>query len=396
MASSQSHLRASESVLDTEIVSGTRWSLSVLSGDSECLQSVPIGDKPLRIGRHSKSDLVISHPSVSKAHAEILTVGPTIFIRDLDSTNGTFVNGRRLHSLEPLGHGDQIRIERVDIRVEGSEAVTNDTEQTGMGTKISLDHWLTENLDELVRDGGLHMVFQPIVHTGTQRPYGFEALLRTRLAGLESPADLFQLASRIKVAAQVSHTCRMMAATDSGALPRNSVIFLNSSRDEQLDDELLQSLQILRDAFPDLDVVLEIHEGCVTEEQGIRRFYEDVTQLGIRLAFDDFGTGNSRLQELLHVRPAFIKFDRSLIQGLDSAQGHQWLWVQSLVHSVRDLGIQTIAEGVESAAVLDSCQHLGFDLCQGFATGTPEPARHWQQKRDVLRDTRQEFSAYSG
>jgi EAL domain-containing protein (putative c-di-GMP-specific phosphodiesterase class I) len=89
------------------------------------------------------------------------------------------------------------------------------------------------------------------------------------------------------------------------------------------------------------------------------------------LAYDDFGAGQARLNELVEAKPDFLKFDRKLICGLDSANTHRLQLVESLVHMSRQLGIVTLAEGVETAAEADVCRRLGFELMQGYYFGRP-------------------------
>lgn len=366
-----------------------------LSARGEHFPPLHVGETPQRIGRHPRAHLVIAHPGVSKFHLEVLAIGATVFIRDLDSTNGTFVNGRRISGLMSIGSGDEVRVGTVTFRLQREPMDPAESHVISGRTELSLDHWIRESIDELSEGGGLQTVFQPIVHRESNQTVGFEALVRPQIVGLESPEDLFRFAARANLAEQVSRTCRRIAAVDALQLPGECPLFLNTIPEEVLDRQLISSLQDLRSEFPGLPMVIEIHEKCVTEPVQLRRFARELADLGMQLAFDDFGAGNSRLQDLLYVRPEYIKFDHSLVCGLHLRRGRERDWVRSLVQSIRDLGVLTIAEGVESHSSFTACCEMEFDMVQGFAIGVPKPAREWSLPTSTQRDTREELSTIS-
>ena len=93
----------------------------------------------------------------------------------------------------------------------------------------------------------------------------------------------------------------------------------------------------------------------------------------IGLAYDDFGAGQSRLNELAQCPPDYLKFDMSLMRGIDAASPQRQRLLATLVKMVRDLGIHSVAEGVETPAEADACRQMGFDLGQGFFYGRPAP-----------------------
>jgi EAL domain-containing protein (putative c-di-GMP-specific phosphodiesterase class I) len=393
MSSSVFGLTSSEFVVDD--TAALRPPIFIGVGSSgERYPVLQIRDTPQRIGRHPRAHLVIAHPGVSKFHLEVLAISSTVFVRDLDSTNGTFVNGRRIAGLTPIGAGDQVRVGTVTFEVHREPADAGDSIEISGCTELSLDHWIQESLDELASGGGLHVVFQPIVQLDSNQTIGFEALIRSQIAGLESPEDLFRFAARSNVAEKLSHTCRRMAATDAQQLPGECSLFLNTIPEEVLDRRLISSLQELRQEFPDLPIVIEIHEKCVTEPRQLQSFTRVLADLGMQLAFDDFGAGNSRLQDLLCVQPEYIKFDHSLVRDLYLRRGREREWVRTLVQSIRDLGVLTVAEGVESHSSFDACCEMGFDMVQGFAIGVPKRAGEWSLPTSTQRDTVEELSTY--
>lgn len=376
-----SFLKLSESQSENVLIEDDQlpaWELIAVSQAGERLPVIRVNEKPLVIGRKPDCDIVLSDPTVSQNHAEVLTAGPMLFLHDRGSTNGTFVNGIKVRERTQLGDGDQIVIGTFVLQVHVQQFDTVKSSHRGVATVVSLDHWLKNTLEELVQGKDLFTAFQPIQSLKTGKVLGFEALVRSRIIGLETPEELFRLVTKFQRARQLSETCRVMAATEARSLPASTEVFLNTSSAESLDGELLDSLQKVRELQPNLRFVIEIHEDCLTDATQLGPFQERLDDLNMGLAFDDFGVGKSRLQDLLHVRPDYVKFDKALLLESLLFEKQQQAWVRSLVQSVHDLGIKTIAEGVESDEVLNLCKKLGFDLCQGYVIGRPAPVSHWR------------------
>ena len=121
------------------------------------------------------------------------------------------------------------------------------------------------------------------------------------------------------------------------------------------------------------DLVLEIHEASVTNRTVMRELSAAVKDLEIELAFDDFGSGQARLAELIESRPDYVKFDISLIHAIDQADEARRRMIKSLVGMVRDLDIRALAEGIETSSEAEACEEIGFDLAQGYFFGRPTP-----------------------
>jgi EAL domain-containing protein (putative c-di-GMP-specific phosphodiesterase class I) len=96
--------------------------------------------------------------------------------------------------------------------------------------------------------------------------------------------------------------------------------------------------------------------------------------LGMRLAYDDFGAGQSRLMELADVPPDVLKFDMRMIHGLSHASDERQNMVRSLVKIVRSLAVVPLAEGIETGDEAAICRDLGFELAQGYFFGRPTAA----------------------
>ena len=95
-------------------------------------------------------------------------------------------------------------------------------------------------------------------------------------------------------------------------------LFLNTHPRELADRKLGQSLERLRENWPDQALTLEIHESAVTKGSRLAELRLLLRQLDIKLAYDDFGVGESRLNDLAETAPDYVKFDMSLVRDIDS------------------------------------------------------------------------------
>ncbi|MEM8993909.1 MAG: EAL domain-containing protein, partial [Acidobacteriota bacterium] len=173
--------------------------------------------------------------------------------------------------------------------------------------------------------------------------------------------------------ADLSRAMRQRAVQDSSPFEARPVIFVNTHPAEVKGGpgSLLESLAELSASAPHCDLVLEIHEAAVATPHLLRELGEGLSELNIDLAFDDFGTGQARLLELVEVAPRYLKFDRAWISGVDQATSHRIELLSNLVSMVRALGVLTLAEGVENEAEAAVCRDLGFELAQGYHFGRP-------------------------
>jgi EAL domain-containing protein (putative c-di-GMP-specific phosphodiesterase class I) len=334
---------------------------------------------PFSIGRSKSANHVIPTVDVSKLHAEIVSAGDKFRIRDLGSTNGTYVNGQRI-SEQALASGDIVHIAHREFRFvhESLETPSRTDISTTALSKSELPASVLrtcEYLRELLDQEAVRILFQPIIELETGAALGCEALGRGAHAQLMvGPGELFQLAQQCNLAQELSQLLRRVSIREARLLPAGLRIFLNLHPAEAMNEALLDSLTELRDGLRDgQTMVLEVHEEMVTDIPKMQWLRQALQGLGIELAYDDFGAGRARLAELAEAPPNFVKLDRSLVHDLDRATARQEL-IQGLCRGIKDLGIFLIAEGIETPAEQQACQNLGCRFGQGFLLGHPQPA----------------------
>jgi EAL domain-containing protein (putative c-di-GMP-specific phosphodiesterase class I) len=334
---------------------------------------------PFSIGRSKSANHVVSTADVSKLHAEIVSSGEEIRIRDLGSTNGTYVNGERI-SEKRLVSGDIVHIAHREFRFvyESLETPSRTEASTTALSKSELPASrirTSEYLRELLDQEAVRVLFQPIVELPTRVALGYEALGRGAHPQLMvSPTELFRLAEQCHLAPELSRLLRQISVREARALSTGARLFLNLHPAERPDENLLDSLAELQKSLRDgQKMVLEVHEEMITDIRKMQWLRQRLQGLGIELAYDDFGAGRARLAELAEAPPNFVKLDRSLVRGIDQAVSRQEL-IQALCRGITDLGIFLIAEGIETPAEARACRSLGCRYGQGFLLGHPQPA----------------------
>jgi EAL domain-containing protein (putative c-di-GMP-specific phosphodiesterase class I) len=357
------------------------WYLETVS-EGGTLRRVRIGVLPFRVGRRHGLELVLPAESVSKLHAEIYAGGQGLRLRDLGSRNGSFVN-RVLIEDTTLVEGDVVHFADFEFRV-GRSDLSDSKPESGPFIKSTtvavkrpgLPHRFAEGtreLRELLREDQVTMVFQPIVLLARGTVAAYEALGRGLHPGLldKGPLELLQIAESIGREAELSRLFRRKAvelAADRRDLP---TVFLNTHPVELNRPGLLESLDELRKMAPQLELALEIHESVLTRPHQIAELRALLHERNIALAYDDFGAGQARLLELAEAPPHYLKFDHRFISGLDQAPLNRRRLLQSLLSLARELGVKTVAEGIETPAEARVCAEIGFTHAQGFHMGRP-------------------------
>jgi EAL domain-containing protein (putative c-di-GMP-specific phosphodiesterase class I) len=355
------------------------WVLESRVGEDGSLQRTPVQPLPFRIGRSPGLQLVLPSAHVSKAHAEIYTDGLALRVRDLGSRNGTFLN-RDPVADATLHEGDVLHVGDNEFRVArdlpGEDEVGG--ERTLLRTAPLSRHFASGALQvrELIDQGAVTVLFQPLVTLPSARVAAYEALGRGRMPGLpESPVELFDLAGALgpEAQAELSRLFRRRAVELVRDRPEPPLLFLNTHPVELEAPGLLKSLEELRNFAPQVDLVLEIHESSLAQPDFITWLRGRLMEINVALAYDDFGTGQARLFELAEAPPHYLKFDRRFVTGLDHAPTSRQRLVASLVAAARELLVKTVAEGVETAEEGAACMRAGFSHAQGYHFGRPGP-----------------------
>lgn len=360
-----------------------KWILEGFFGSkTDMLQRITIKTLPAMVGRDPALSLAIVRSEISRNHAEFFERDGALLLRDLNSTNGTFINHAPLKGESVVRHGDVIHFASCEVRLLEEQDETSLPDEDGTMTRFSfmpLSNKLPTGLNELqalLDQRAIQAQFQPIVGIAGEL-YGYEVLGRGSRDDLPvSPMELFRIAESMPgKAAELSVLMRNCGVEQAAAQGVKHRLFMNTHPEEMHDvDALLTSVRDLQQRFSNLQLVLEIHEDAITDLSLMKRFADELVTMGIELAYDDFGAGQARLMEMIEIPVRYVKFDIALIRGLHKAPEAKRKMVAALAAMTKAMGIQALAEGVEYPEELALCDQMQFDLIQGYFFGKPARA----------------------
>jgi len=357
-----------------------QYYLESSDGQSRLPRRLELSELPVTVGRHPDCGLQLNVDRISRLHARFALSNGELCLEDLGSTNGTFVNHQRISRSTPVSAGDVIHLADHEFRLMRDAGAQQATD----GSAISAD--TVVGLSTLPRQFPLQMAalidlldndrvttYYQDIRTAEGDLFGWELLGRSTHPELsEGPGQLFSLASALNSEVRLSRLLRRQSFAAASRARLTQPLFFNNHPAECEDfDELLAELARLRERYPDLDLVFEVHEAAVTDLSVMARVRKALDRMHIRLAYDDFGAGQARLLELVEVPPDFLKFDISLVRGLDDRESAKYRLLSALNGLISDMGIKTLAEGIETRETAMLCREIGIDFVQGFYFSRP-------------------------
>jgi EAL domain-containing protein (putative c-di-GMP-specific phosphodiesterase class I) len=231
---------------------------------------------------------------------------------------------------------------------------------------------MTSVLARIQGPGAIRMEFQPIVKVrpGGVELYAVEALARGPLGtSMERPEVLFEYARRKGVECDIDLICITEAFEAYSKLPARPLLSINVhgstlARVDHFSDRILSAAKAFGIAHDHLMFeVLEYRAPWAIES--FLTTLEMLREAGVRIAVDDLGVGASNYQMIVDCRPDHLKIDRHVVLGC-----HGDRWRRAVLASIATLGnscaATPVAEGVETAADLDTLLNLGIDTVQGW------------------------------
>jgi diguanylate cyclase (GGDEF)-like protein/PAS domain S-box-containing protein len=283
-----------------------------------------------------------------------------------------------------------------------------DAKQRGGGSYALYDDAMHERvLTRLTRESALRQAveqslikvhYQPIVDLATGRLRSLEALARWPEGWPPlSPSEFIPIAEELGVISMLGQQVLQTALTQLASWREQSVVdddmcvSVNISRlqldDPQLPDTILQALET--SGLPPQLLLLEITESTLMHEpERIIRIVADVCSQGVGLHLDDFGTGYSSLSALAQFPVHALKIDRGFINPTSGDGEINQAIVRSTIALAHTLGLEVIAEGVETRRQLKELSQLGCECGQGYLYSRPQDAkateamlREWDPQR---------------
>ena len=260
-----------------------------------------------------------------------------------------------------------------------------------MNLKVMQKVELESEAREALRDNQFSLALQPQIEMHTGRLVGFEALLRWHhpKKGNISPADFIPLLEITSFMLEldywvITRSTYLIRELKNSGYP-DVKMAINLSAGQFLDPSLPEFLQqqiIKNDIAPD-QVCLELTETVlVSDIKRATTIMQNIRDMGCMLAIDDFGTGYSSLSYLKSLPADYIKIDRSFVANIASSADDRNI-VHSTISMVRNMGMQVVAEGIETSEQYELLCHFDCNLGQGYLISRPIPEVNiW----DVLSD----------
>lgn len=252
----------------------------------------------------------------------------------------------------------------------------------GLDSDRAHDRDMARDLANALETGEIFAWFQPQFRTDTNEVTGFEALARWEHPerGLVSPASFLPEIERAGLTPRLAEVILKQAlaalnAWDAAGF-RVPTVSVNFSGEDLRNPRLPDYVRWELDRYnlePDR-LVVEVLESVVADssEDVITRTLSSLSKTGCRIDLDDFGTGYTSFMNIHRFNVTRIKIDRCLVSKVDR-DDHQYKMVAALLAFSRELGIEALAEGVETQGEAEVLRELGCDSIQGYVAARPMP-----------------------
>jgi diguanylate cyclase (GGDEF)-like protein len=257
-------------------------------------------------------------------------------------------------------------------------------------------------LERLELEGDLYLAlernefvvhYQPLFRLTDAELVGYEALVRWQhpTRGLLAPGTFIELAEHTGVIAPLSRwvlrtACNQIAIWQT-RWSHPLEIAVNLSFVNLEDDRIVMDVRaaLHESHISPQDLVLEMTESTVTrDEHTTQRILAELKQLGVRITIDDFGTGYSSLSRLSQLPFDGLKIPRPFIERISENEADLAL-AQGIVDLAHRLGLDVVAEGIETPSELSHARALGCELAQGFHLGAPASSARTNPDEDRSR-----------
>ena len=241
---------------------------------------------------------------------------------------------------------------------------------------------LLRDLRRALAQGELELYYQPKIHAPTGEITGTEALMRWQhpKLGMVSPTIFIPIAERYGLIGSlgnwlIDEACRQMRAwRDSGLRMRVAInLSVHQLRQPDLVERIADALRE-HDVNPGL-LTCEITESVAMDDtEGTIAILHRLTQLGVSISIDDFGTGHSSLSYLRKLPTSELKIDRSFVLDLETSEDARKV-ASAVINLAKSLDLKVVAEGVETEGQNRILREFGCDQLQGFLFAKPMSAK---------------------
>jgi diguanylate cyclase (GGDEF)-like protein/PAS domain S-box-containing protein len=292
-----------------------------------------------------------------------------------------FPDGGR--TADELLSNSHMALSRAKSTRRGGHVLFEDSIRRELETRLTLEAELALAAER----NEFELFYQPQLHLADGRLIGAEALIRWRhpVRGLVSPAQFMPVVNTSPISQRIAawvldSACAKAAAWERAGQKLRIGVNLSPSQLQSGDLASLVAQALARTGLSPTSLELEVTEDILLhDEKSALSTFLKIQALGVRLVFDDFGTGFASLSYLKKFPLDGLKIDRSFVHGL-LVNPDDAAIVGSTVGLAKQLGLSVIAEGIEDRATADFLVSMGCAEGQGYFFGKPMPASEFEAK----------------
>lgn len=342
---------------------------------------------PFTLGRNESCDYQVPSTRVSREHATINKDGKHFRIKDLGSTNGTLVNGKKIAEVllsdgdlltfadaefcfrTPCNEASRMTVTHV---MNGSPALPSEQELIGEDRAAREFIQAVRSLHEGLLHRALRTRFQPVVELATGQAIGYEAIRRVETVHGDLPATerlLQTVDCRLTERWQQLH--RLLAAEQAAEEASGNLLLVNLQPAEVGADGLPETLAALQAKLSRKRLIAEIPHSAVVDIPFFRDFLSRLRELKVGVCYAGFSSGQNQVRAHEQFAPDYLQLASSLVHGVDRSTQRQQQ-IKALVEAAVAAGSQIIVTGVHSENEAQTCRELGCQLAQGDHYGRPQ------------------------
>lgn len=306
----------------------------------------------------------------TRQHRVRVTIGAAVFP----------AGGRIADELLSNSH---LALSRAKATNRGGHLLFEDSIRRELETRLTLEAELALAAER----NEFELFYQPQLHLADNSLIGAEALIRWRhpVRGLVSPAEFMPVVNTSPISEAIAEwvletACAKAAAWERAGRKLRIGVNLSPSQFQSGDLASAVAQALARTGLSPTSLELEVTEDILLhDEQGALSTFLKIQALGVRIVFDDFGTGFASLSYLKKFPLDGLKIDRSFVLGL-LANPDDAAIVNSTIGLSKQLGLSVIAEGIENRATADFLVSMGCEEGQGYFFGRPMPAADFEAR----------------
>lgn len=303
------------------------------------------------------------------------------------------INQRRYYLTVSIGisfHEQNASLAQTLNQADAALYVAKKTKNTIVSFDASMDRMKTretilyEDLNQALDQGEFELYYQPIVNLSDGSTGQAEALLRWNHPefGIIAPAEFIPIAERTRMIIPLTNWVIRDCCERMGQWKVSGFQFLMISINLSLiciENRVKEFTDYLKRAVKDADIEpgglkLEVTESVLMEnKEEVLAAFQELRQDGFQLVMDDFGTGYSSFCQMKDLPINLLKLDRSLIVDIEHDKRGQMI-CQSMIEIAHNLGMEVVAEGIDTEGQLQKLKSFQCDYAQGFFLGKPKPA----------------------